>query len=199
MRCSTRCVRLTRVKVIETVLWKSLEWPGHESARLLSIDDGHRLEGGAAFLEETTPCNLDYSITCNADWTTRSTIAQGWMGSREIDITIESANGVWIMNGEEQPQVAGCLDIDLNFSPTTNLLPIRRLALEVGQFADVRTAWLVFPSFQLELLEQRYTRLAEDRVHYKTTTGFAAELRVSPNGLVLDYESLWSVESAGER
>ncbi|HEV7768667.1 MAG TPA: putative glycolipid-binding domain-containing protein [Thermoanaerobaculia bacterium] len=185
--------------IIETILWKSLEWPGHESARLLSIEDEHRLEGGAAFLEESDPCRLDYAITCNADWTTRSTTVRGWMGSREIDIVIEAANGVWTMNGEEQPQVAGCLDVDLNFSPTTNLLPIRRLALEVGQFADVRTAWLRFPSFELELLEQRYTRLAEDRVHYKTTTGFAAELRVSPNGLVLDYETLWSVESAGER
>jgi hypothetical protein len=38
----------------------------------------------------------------------------------------------------------GCLDIDLGFSPSTNLLPIRRLTLAVGEAATVRAAWLPF-------------------------------------------------------
>ena len=181
--------------VIETVLWKSIPWPGHESARLLAVEHHWQLEGGAAFLHDGRPCHLEYAITCDRNWHTRRTIVNGWLGDHAIDVAIEAADGRWTMNGREQQAVAGCIDVDLNFSPSTNLLPIRRLELAAGQSADVRTAWLRFPSFTLELLEQRYTRLADDRVRYESfTTNFAAELHVSPNGLVLDYENLWRAE-----
>ena len=182
--------------IIETILWKSIPWPGHESARLRSRDGAWQLEGAAAFLSDGQPCRLGYDIRCHPDWTTRSTSVAGWIGDREIDVTITAANGAWTLNGVEQPQVAGCIDVDLNFSPSTNLLPIRRLNLRAGESADVRTAWLRFPSFALELLEQRYTRLAGDRVRYESfTTNFIAELRISPNGFVLDYENIWTAET----
>jgi hypothetical protein len=38
------------------------------------------------------------------------------------------------------------------FSPSTNLLPIRRLNLGVGQAAKVQAAWLRFLGFTLESL-----------------------------------------------
>jgi hypothetical protein len=90
--------------------------------------------------------------------------------------------------------VAGCIDIDLNFSPSTNLLPIRRLGLQVGEEASVRAAWLRFPSFRLEPLEQSYTRRETTYVYRNQDSGFTADLRVSPNGMVLDYEGLWIAE-----
>jgi len=181
--------------IVETVLWKPLQWAGHEAARLQSLDGGWQLDGAAAFLEDGVPCRLVYTIRCHEDWTTRDTRVQGWLGERELDLTIAHANGMWTMNGVEQPQVAGCTDIDLNFSPSTNLLPIRRLALAVGQSGGMSAAWLRFPGFELEALDQRYTRLAADRVRFEAfRIDFTAELRVSANGMVLDYGDLWSVE-----
>ncbi|MFL6246890.1 MAG: putative glycolipid-binding domain-containing protein [Thermoanaerobaculia bacterium] len=175
--------------VVETIVWKSIPWPGHESARLLSLDGAWQLEGTAAFLNDGQPCRLAYAITCDENWHTRRATVNGWIGDRTIEVIIEAANGVWTMNGVTQQQVAGCIDIDLNFSPSTNLLPIRR------QATDVRAAWLRFPSFALEPLEQRYTRLADDRVRYESfTTNFSAELRISPNGMVVDYENIWMAE-----
>ena len=41
----------------------------------------------------------------------------------------------WFANGVEQDNVAGCLDLDLGFTPATNLFAIRRLSLKVGQRA----------------------------------------------------------------
>jgi hypothetical protein len=46
--------------------------------------------------------------------------------------------------------MAGCVNIDLNFSPSTNLLPIRRLDLSVGASAIVRAAWLRFPGMNVQ-------------------------------------------------
>ncbi len=40
--------------------------------------------------------------------------------------------------GTERPEVG--LDVDINFSPSTNLPPIRRLNLGIGQEAKVRAA-----------------------------------------------------------
>src|SRR5438093_248859 len=85
--------------------------------------------------------------------------------------------GRWTPNGTECPAVAGCVDLDLNFSPSTNLLPIRRLDLPIGGRAAVRAAWLRFPGFTLEPLEQVYHRIDEGTYRYESAGGsFIAEL-----------------------
>ena len=93
----------------------------------------------------------------------------------------------------------GCTDIDLNFSPSTNLLPIRRLGLAVGEASDVKAAWLRFPSFRLEPLAQQYRRLDELTYRYESAGGqFVAELKVDPSGFVVDYPGLWQAEAVSE-
>jgi hypothetical protein len=42
-------------------------------------------------------------------------------------------------NGAAVSAVEGCIDIDLKYSPSTNLLPIRRLNLAIGESAEVTT------------------------------------------------------------
>jgi hypothetical protein len=182
--------------IVESVLWRSIPWPGHEVARVVAPPDGWLLEGGVAFAQEGQSCLLNYAIRCTNDWVTRHTLVSGWVGSRPVEVTIEvSDDRVWRLNGEVAAAVAGCIDIDLNFSPSTNLLPIRRLDLQVGQEASVRAAWLRFPSFRLEPLAQSYTRRDEMTYVYRNQdSGFTADLRVSPHGLVLDYEGLWTAE-----
>ncbi|HET9775842.1 MAG TPA: putative glycolipid-binding domain-containing protein, partial [Gemmatimonadaceae bacterium] len=92
--------------------------------------------------------------------------------------------------------LAGCEDIDLGFSPATNLLPIRRLALKVGDTAKVRAAWLRYPEITLEVLEQTYTRTAEDVYRYESGGGkFRRDLKVDERGMVLEYPDLWYAET----
>ena len=75
-------------------------------------------------------------------------------------------------------------------------MPIRRLALKVGESAQVNAAWVRFPDFTLELLEQTYTRLGENSYRYESGGGkFRCDLKVDASGLVLDYPGLWSAES----
>ena len=93
--------------------------------------------------------------------------------------------------------MAGCLDVDFAFSPSTNLLPIRRLNLAVGQEADVKAAWLRFPGFTLEPLEQRYRRTGETTYRYLSQGGsFVRDLQVSQAGFVLNYPGFWQAEAA---
>ena len=62
----------------------------------------------------------------------------------------------------------------------------------MGASADVRAAWVRFPELAIELLEQRYTRLAAHRYLYESAGGtFRRELTVDDHGFVVDYPGLW--------
>lgn len=179
------------------LLWRRLDQPGHEFVRLIEEADGARLGGVALFAYDGAPCRLDYAITIDRDWRTRSASVRGFVGQRAIEITIEVEDARWLLNGAEVDAVRGCIDVDLNFSPSTNLLPIRRLRLEEGEEAQVSSAWLRFPSFALERLEQTYRRERANRYRYSSACGsFVAQLLVNDDGLPLEYEGLWRAERA---
>lgn len=87
------------------------------------------------------------------------------------------------------------VDIDLGFSPATNLLPIRRLSLARGQEAEVRAAWLPFPSLTFEVLPQVYRREGLQTYRYESGGGvFVRLLEVDAVGFVTDYPGLWAEE-----
>jgi uncharacterized protein len=183
--------------VDQSILWRRLDGPGHESARLLLEDALWHLTGTAVFAHERHPCRLDYRIVCDSDWQTLSARVEGWIGITPIDISISvDVNRRWLLNGTDQFEVENCVDVDLNFSPSTNLLPIRRLVLEVGEEARVRAAWLRFPGFTLEPLEQSYLRTGKQTYRYESGGGsFVAELEVNEAGFVTRYPNFCEAEA----
>ncbi|HXQ36015.1 MAG TPA: putative glycolipid-binding domain-containing protein [Anaerolineales bacterium] len=182
----------------ESILWRRLDHPGHESARLFDQSDTWNLQGTAVFSYEQLPCRLDYLVVCDSRWHTQSARINGWVGNTLLEIAIAvSADQHWSLNEKEVLGVRGCVDFDLNFSPSTNLLPIRRLDLAVGQEAEVRAAWLRFPSFELEPLLQVYRRIDESTYHYESNGGeFVTELSVNEMGFVVNYPDLWEPEGS---
>ena len=183
----------------QSILWRRLDRLGHEFARVYSQDTSWILAGTAVLVHEHRACRLDYSIGCDSAWQTAACRVTGWLGNQSIDVDISvDPNGHWLLNGTECPAVAGCIDVDLNFSPSTNLLPIRRLDLEIGAEAEVQAAWLRFPSFQLERLDQRYRRLSLETYRYESAGGsFVTELQVNSAGLVTLYPNLCEAEELG--
>ncbi len=177
------------------ILWRRVDQPGHESARVDRVGAGWRLAGTAVFSDDAGPCCLSYRIECDAGWRTLRTQVSGWIGQQTVAVEIAVADGVWRTNGAEVPQVAGCADVDLNFSPSTNLLPIRRLDLAIGERAEVSAAWLRFPSLALEPLQQTYIRTAERAYRYESAGGaFARDLAVDEAGFPTLYPGLWARE-----
>jgi hypothetical protein len=102
-----------------------------------------------------------------------------------------SSAGEWRVNDELRPDLNAAIDIDLSFSPFTNTLPIRRLALDPGASCDIVTAYV---TDALEVLPdpQRYTRLSSERYLYESRdSDFRREILVDAAGLVLDYPGLF--------
>ena len=180
------------------ILWRRNDWPGHEAAMVREREAGWELSGTAVFVHEARACRLDYVVACDVGWRTVTTQVNGWVGDDAIAVAITvDPSGRWWMNEREVPEVTGAVDVDLNFSPSTNLLPIRRLRLDVGRSARVRAAWLRFPSFVLEPFEQTYQRLGPTAYRYESAGGFAADLEVDDVGFVTRYGDVWATEARG--
>lgn len=175
-----------------SILWRRLDAPGHDACRLQRGPDGWRLEGGAVFQAESGPAHLAYMVWCDPLWHTRRAEVRGRLGERPIDLTILHQPGTWRLAGRELPALAACKDVDLGFTPATNLLPFRRLALRPGQAAEVPAAWLDPECCGLTLLAQRYERRSGSLYRYEApNVPFEALLEVRPDGLVRRYPGLW--------
>lgn len=142
---------------------------------------------------------MDYRVTCDAEWRTASARVTGWFDATDVavEVAVDRAR-VWTFNGRRCSDVEGCEDIDLSFSPATNLLPVRRARLAINERVTVRAAWLRFPGLTLEPLDQMYERIAESRYRYESANGaFVATLETNAVGFVTRYSGLWQLEDAG--
>ena len=178
------------------IFWRRIDQPGHDACRIERQGDGWRVAGAAVFMEETLPCQLAYTVECDAGWRTRSAQIRGFAGTEPValDISVDDHQR-WLLNGVEQRELAGALDIDLGFTPATNMLPIRRLEVPVDGAADVRAAWLPFPDLVLTPQYQIYRRTAANKLTFAAPAiDFRAELTVDPDGLVTSYAGLWMAE-----
>src|SRR5204862_1795939 len=110
---------------------------------LESTDDGWALHGTAVFRHEGLPARLGYRVTCDRAWRARRADVEGWLGTQPVQSRIERlATGGFSLNGVQAANLADCLDVDLGFTPATNLIQLRRLALTAGQSAAAPAAWL---------------------------------------------------------
>ncbi len=179
------------------IFWERLDTPGHDACRLVRTELGFALEGQANFVHEGMPTALAYRVTGDSAWQTRSARVSGFLGSQTVDLDIgRTGGGDWLLNGELQPEVSGQRDLDLGFTPATNLIAIRRLALGVGGSAGAPAAYMFFPEtrpqdLRLTVMQQTYRRLDDQRYDY-TGTAYHEVLTVSEAGFVTDYPGLWS-------
>lgn len=186
-----------------------LEWNGVEqdgpvdklwqSPRLLSAEhfsyrpgpDAGTLAGVVILSRNGRPTTIDYEVRLTGEWAVRTckfTVVDV-DGAALTEIVAE--DGRWWVNGKERPDLAGCTDIDLGWTPSTNSLPIRRISLAVGQSITIRAAWVTFPDMEVRPADQRYTRTGEQAWTYQSGN-FTAELVTDHLGFVDRYgDGLW--------
>jgi uncharacterized protein len=151
-----------------------------------------RFMGQTTGAEEGVLWALRYEIELDDGWVTRAGRVNGL--SQAVGVEADGA-GAWRVDGRPRPDLAGCLDLDLEASVCTNVLPVRRLALEVGERAAAPAAWLRVPDLRVERLEQTYERLPDEggnsRYDYESPDqDFRCVLVFGPDGLTLDYPGI---------
>ena len=181
----------------EFALWRRLDASGHDVCRLERSGAGWQLNGTAIYREDGVLARLDYEVACDPAWVTRHGRVRGWLGARVVDfVIVRSAAAAWTLNGAAVPRLDECVDVDLGFTPATNALQLRRVALAKGQAIDVPVAWLDVKAGTLTLLRQRYERRTETTYWYEAPRfEYAASLEVAPSGFVRHYPTLWEIEA----
>jgi uncharacterized protein len=181
-----------------SILWRRLDTPGHDACRLEESDSGWRLDGTAVFLHDGVPARLGYHLVCDRSWRTQRGEVRGWLGAQPVDVTVvRTADGVWTLNGIALPRLETYVDLDLGFTPATNLSQLRRVALAEGEAADVPVAWLDVAAGTLAALPQRYERRSATTYWYEApTVDYAGLLEVTPAGFIRKYPGLWEAEPA---
>ena len=175
------------------MLWRRLHGAGSDACRCLDAGHGWLIEGAAAFEEDGVVAALSYHVRTGTDWATRTARITGFAGARAIDIAIHSLPaGGFTVNGAVVAGVAGLPDVDLGFTPATNLNAIRRLDLTVGEETETTAAWLDTQDWQVKPLRQMYRRIAADRFAYASLAhDYEAELETDEFGFVTRYPGLW--------
>jgi hypothetical protein len=177
---------------MKPVLWENKSGRSIEYFSLTANGNALVLEGTIIMQLERLPAQISYRIECDRQWRTRiADIRQersGKVGRLSIKVGKKQD---WQANKRAVPFAAGMHDIDLEVTPSTNTLSIRRLALKEGESQQVDAVWVRFPSLTLERLQQRYTRIGRRLYKYETSTGYKAELEVDQSGLVVRYGDLW--------
>jgi hypothetical protein len=112
-----------------------------------------------------------------------------------VNLRIRRTGFRWTLGGAAVPALDGLLDLDLGFTPATNTLAIRRLALSIGQAAQAPAAYLAFPRMRLGIIRQRYRRLCRSEYEYEAPQfGYKGVLVVSAIGAVRRYPGLFEEE-----
>lgn len=173
------------------VLWRNLATPGAEYCKLVRSSGSWELTGAVVQAVDGRPIHASYTVVCNRNWHTRSFMLLVHQGraSRCIVYTVDDRQR-WYVAGDLQRKLGGCIDVDLGMSPAAKTLPIRRLQLDVGAAAEIKTAWVRFPELEVVPLKQRYTRLSARR--YRHSRGDdTVEIEVDDFGLVTSCVGAW--------
>jgi hypothetical protein len=177
-----------------SILWRRFDPPGYDFGSFTVRRSGLCIRGSAIFAFRGKPVGLHYLVEGDGSGRTRRVEITGHVGSKPVAVSIAVDRARrWRIDRRASPAVEGCDDVDLSFSPCTNTLPIRRLALRRGASAAVRAAWLGFPDFKLHVLRQVYRRTSRTAYRYSTSGGFAVTLTVDGDGLVTRYGRQWKV------
>ncbi|NEE03532.1 putative glycolipid-binding domain-containing protein [Phytoactinopolyspora halotolerans] len=177
------------------IMWSPIRWPGAEHLWVCRDSTGVVADGLViAVLDDGSPVRVSYEVVCDDAWRTRR-VSVDVHGGPSVALLCGD-DGRWREpGGGERTELAGCVDVDIALTPYTNTLPIRRLQLQPGESADIRTVYVRFePTLTVTTSEQRYTRLDSDAdtVYGFRSGAFEAELPVDADGVVIDYPGLWN-------
>jgi hypothetical protein len=183
---------------IPTLIFRTIRWSawggceaGLEHVDVRPADGGLDISGVVIAQDDGTQFGLSYRLKLDALWHTKEVRLRTTSGH---ELHLESdGRGHWQENGKDRPDLQGCIDVDIQATPITNTLPIRRPDLETGESMEIRLCYITVPDLTVFASNQRYTALEAGSLYRfeSLEDGFTADLPVDQDGFVLDYPGLF--------
>jgi hypothetical protein len=176
-----------------TAQWRPISGDGLQQVTVSPNGDGLTAEGVIVGGTAAAPYGVRFVIACDAGWTTRALDLETLDG-RGVHVRSDGGGAWRDARGQRLPGFDGCIDVDLEGTPFTNTLPIRRTRLAPGDGRrEMTMLYIPFDTFAPVVDRQVYRCLAaEARYGYEAADGgFTAEITVDEDGLVVDYPPLF--------
>lgn len=178
--------------ILQSLIWVCNKCPSYEYFTLSQSSSGNVLHG-TVIAYETLPMLINYRICCDLNWQTMSAEISQRIGGKKKTLTLQTNDRQnWVIDQNPQPTLSGLVDVDLEFSPSTNTLPIRRLNLKDNETKEVAAVWVRLNGLEIATSSQRYTKI--DSTHYRyenPSLDFNTILEVDELGIIVRYGNLW--------
>lgn len=182
----------------ETAAWRHRGLrDGFEVAYFASnpADGTTRIWGNSVAVEGAKNYAVSYRVIVDEQWATREATVQ--TQTRDATWSTDIArdeNGTWFVDGEARPDLAACVDIDLEASVVTNTIPVHRLWAEPGSH-EVRAVYVRATKHVVEVLDQTYSFPVVGTAPFACAYAapqfdFSADLSYDASGLILEYPDL---------
>lgn len=177
------------MKSRQTIVFQSIEDQTTEHV-MLTHARGYSAAGTIVGLAEGAAVNVSYRIDLDVQWNVRCVHVR--RAGRPAFHFLRDLNGWRDAHGETMPRFSTCREVDLNLTPFTNTIPIRRLHPAPGTAVDITVMYFDLLDWSVMPASQRYTYNGQNKYQFESLeTGFAATITVDDEGIVTDYPGLW--------
>jgi len=190
--------------VTKTISWTPWSGPGMEKLRFRRGHPGDAPYVASAVVLGTAdgrPYRLNYKLKLESNWQVRKAVFEiSTVDGIATRMLRTDGIGHWRDDtGALLNELNGCLDVDIEATPFTAMLPIRRLKQAAGQQNDISVIYVEVPALAFAAVRQRYScveplkvGIAGGRYVKEGPIGeFKAELAVDLDGVVIDYPPLF--------
>lgn len=173
-----------------TYCWRRLDFAGLELMELELGADG--VEARSSLIDaDEAPFALSLHWRLDRAWRSRSLSITRADADAETRLEIARNAQGWRINGEDRPDLAECLEIDVSATPFCNGLALRGLGREPGELTAL---YVDAADLSVQPSRQRYERISDLRWRYVdlgVAKGFEAVLEFDDDLVVTRYESLF--------
>lgn len=135
---------------------------------------------------------IQYVLRCNATWQVRQFLLFRDLDEPDLWLGTDGAGRWGEVNGAHRPELDGCVDLGLSCTPFMEMLPVRRLPLQVGDSATVDAVMVDAETLDARRAHRRYTRVGAQRWRIDDLDlAETVELDVDVHGVVLDHPDRW--------
>jgi hypothetical protein len=181
--------------------WQAPDGRSLESARVLLGSGGLRALGRSVRVgPDGSAFTASYRLVVAENGTLQRLSVTSASAARERSITLNrTEDGYWLLDtgsGGSRAEFAGAVDVDLQFSPLFNALPIRRLGLHRGPGThQLPVVFVSVPTLEVELVYQQYRGVSALDADGRAVVEFQQddylqEITVDSDGILLDYPGL---------
>lgn len=181
--------------------WQSPDGRSLESARVLLGAGGLRALGRSVRVAaDGSAFTASYRLLVGENGALQRVSVTSASPERERSITLNhTEDGYWLMDtgsGGSRAEFDGAVDVDLQFSPLFNALPIRRLGLhrDAGMHR-LPVVFVTLPRLEVALVYQQYRSTdtlgdTNSAVVEFRQDDYSGQITVDGDGMVLDYPGL---------